>query len=419
VTSAGALDGLKVLEVGGEVGALCGKLLADLGAQVTKVEPPEGDPTRRYGPFYQDQPDLNRSLHFWHYNTNKRSITLNLRCSSGRQLFERLVSSTDALIDAYPAGELDALGIGFPALERINPGLVMAAITPFGQTGPYHNYVATDLTAMAFAGPVWSCGYDDHTIPPVRPAGDQAYHTACTFAAIGIIAAIFHRDRAGKGQFIDANIHAASNISTEGATVGWILGKRTAQRRTGGAASPVPSLSWQVRCKDGRYLNIGPVPRTVEVWLSLAAWLNEEGIIEDLAEQVKVPDAEAVLRRDRVSVEAWQPLFDGIHELAARKSAYEMFMEGQSRGLMWGIEYTPEETLDDPHFVARGFGVEVEHPELGRTFRYPGAPFRLTRTPWRIRRRAPLLGEDNDTVYVGELGLEGPDLVALAESRVI
>jgi crotonobetainyl-CoA:carnitine CoA-transferase CaiB-like acyl-CoA transferase len=414
-----ALDGLRVLETGGEIGALCGKLLSDMGASVVKIEPPGGDPTRRIGPFREDRPDPNSSLYFWHYNTNKRSVTLDIAQASGRELFLRLAANSDVVLDSHPPGELDRYGIGHRVLQEREPRLVVVAITPFGQDGPMRELESTDLTAMAFAGPVWSCGYDDHSLPPVRPEGNQAYHTACVFAAIGVMAAVLHRDRTGLGQFVDVNVHGASNVCTEGATVGWLLGRRTAQRQTGRAASPQKGLPWQVRCADGHYLNIGPVPRTIEVWLSLAAWLNEEGIIEDLSEHVKIPEAEAVLRRDEVSVQAWQPLYRGIQELATRKTAYQMFRGGQERGLMWGKIYAPEEILDDPHFQERGFPVEVEHPELRRTFTYPGAPYRFSGTPWSIRRRAPLLGEDNAEVYVGELGLTPMELVTLREAGVV
>ena len=167
----GVLDGVRVLEVGGEIGAWCGKLLGDVGADVIKVEPPTGDPTRSYEPFYENEPGLNRSLFFWHYNTSKRSVTLDLEQDSGREVFKRLAAQADVVVDSYPPGYMDSIGIGYEAVAKESPGLVMVSITPFGQSGPYSDYQSTDLTALAFGGPVWSCGYDDHSIPPVREEG--------------------------------------------------------------------------------------------------------------------------------------------------------------------------------------------------------------------------------------------------------
>ena len=415
----GALDDLRVLEVGSETSAWCGKLLADMGAVVLKVEPPGGDVTRTYGPFYRDQPGPNNSLHFWHYNTNKKSVTLNISVPSGQHLFRRLVNTTDIIIDGSPPGHLDSLGLGYSAINRINPRLILAAITPFGQQGPLHDFAATDLTVLAFGGPAWSCGYDDHSLPPVRGGGNQGYHTACHWAVIGIMIAVLHRNRTGLGQFIDVNMHAASNVTTEGATYGWLVARNIVQRQTGRHASVRRTAPTQVRCRDGRYVNAGIGASSEEQWISLVAWLNEEGIVEDVGEYLALPSREALARGDPEAMRQQERVNQAIQALALTKDAYELFREAQERGLQWGIVYSPDEVIEDPHINARGFPVDVEHPELGATFRYPGAPYRFAASPWAVRRRAPLVGEDNHAVYIGELGLRPEDLVALTEAKVI
>lgn len=420
LNEARTLGNLRVLEVGGEVGAWCGKLLADMGAEVVKIEPPSGDPTRAYGPFYEDKPGLNRSLYFWHYNTNKKSLTLNLSLLSGQALFKSFARTADVIIDSFPPRHLDSLGIGYAELQRLNPRLVMTAITPFGQQGPYSDYEATDLTVLAFGGPAWSCGYDDHSIPPVRGGGNQGYHTACHFAAISTLTALLYRNRTGLGQFIDVNMHAAANVTTEGATYQWLMAQETVQRQTGRHAGIRHTPSTQVQCRDGVYLNLGLAARTEEEWFRLVAWLSEEGVIEgDLSDYLTPPNRQALFQGDRAAIEQYARIEQAVHALARKKDGYELFREAQSRDFQWGIIYSPDEVLDDPHFQERGFVVAVEHPEFSKTFRYPGAPYKFTASPWAIRRRAPTLGEDNHDIYVKELGLKPEDLVTLSEASVI
>ena len=399
---AGALDGVRALEVGGELGSWCGKLLADMGADVIKVEPPEGDATRGYPPFYKDEPHRERSLYFWHYNVNKRSVALDLGTAAGREAFLRLAATADVVIDGGAPKRLDGLGIGYDAVSRVAPQIVMAAISPFGQSAPYSEYASTDLTALAFGGPAWSCGYDDHTLPPVRGGGNQAYHTACHFAAIGILTALVHRQFTGEGQFIDVNMHAAQNVTTEGGAYNWLVAGETVQRQTGRHASVAPTPDVQMLCGDGRYVNIGFPARTEEQWFHLLAWLDEQGLVGDLSGYLSPPSREALARRDPEAARQMGEVMDAVGRLCMRNSAYEIFKRAQDLGFQWGIVYSPEEALEDEHFRERGMQVEVEHGELGERFVYPGAPYRFVGTPWGIRRRPPMVGEHNGEL-LGEL----------------
>jgi crotonobetainyl-CoA:carnitine CoA-transferase CaiB-like acyl-CoA transferase len=396
-----ALTGIRVLELANERCALAGKLLADMGADVILIEPPGGAPARNYPPFLDDAPGPDRSLHWWHYHTSKRGIVLDLDTDAGRADYTSLVATADVLLESEPVARLGALGIDYPDLQRIRPELIHAAVTPFGRNDPKSDAPATDLTLMAGGGPVWSCGYDDHTLPPVRGLGDQGYNTGCHYAVMAVLTAVLARFGSGRGQFIDVSIHAALNVTTEGASYGWLVAQKILQRQTGRHASSVPTGETQVRCADGRYVNTGVPPRFPKEFASLDAWLKQLGFADDLPEAVFLemgatwegPFDLSLIGRDDTITAIFGAGREALKLIAARIPAYEFFIGCQRAGLPTGVIYAPEEAFEDEHFKARGFQVEVEHDELGRSFRYPGAPYRLPASPWRIYRRAPRLGE--------------------------
>jgi crotonobetainyl-CoA:carnitine CoA-transferase CaiB-like acyl-CoA transferase len=415
----GPLARVRVLELCDEKGHYCGKLLADMGADVIKVEPPGGDGARRVGPFVNDIPDLNRSLYFWYYNTNKRGITLSLDTAEGQGLFRELVRSADVVLESYPPGYLDARGLGFQHLSRDHPGLIMTSITPFGQNGPWSSFKTSDLVSLALGGPMASCGYDDLPgSPPIRGNGYQGYNTGSHYACIGTLIALYERDQSGLGQHVDVSIHEANACTTEGAFPNWEYDRRIVRRQTGRHASPTPTYPWQFLCRDGRYVNIiGVLPRSRPSWRKLLDWMEEKGMVEDLREAkyeevVFVPPGQ----RDQEEV---RHVLDTIARFVSSLTSEEVYRRGQELEWPVGIVRSPEENLDDPHWWDRGFFVKVEHEGLDQPTLYPGAPYRFSRTPWQLRRRAPLLGEHNYEVYVGELGLTKEQLVMLAETGVI
>ncbi len=401
----GPLSGLSVVELASEWAAYAGKLLADLGADVVLVEPPEGHFTRGYGPFAGDEPDPERSLWFWHYNTSKRGITIDLDTPSGREALLARLDHSDVLLEGEPPGRLDEIGIGYEQLRRSRPNLLMVSITPFGQAGPRRDEPATDLTLLATGGPVWSCGYDDHSLPPVRGGGNQAAHIGGHFAVMSLLVAVIAREAGGPGQHIDVNINAAANVTTEHASYGWLAADQTVQRQTGRHASPAVTDPTQVRCGDGRWLNTGVLPRRPREFAVLLEWIEELGLVEEfpLAYLLELGSqaehlAPARIAEDPMVAEIFRASREATAFIASRLPAYEAFVGFQQRGFPVGVVYSPEEVMTDPHFVARGFPVAVDHDELGRTVTYPGAPYRFSRTPWALTRRAPRLGEHNDTV---------------------
>lgn len=401
-----ALTGIRVLELAREPIAFAGKLLADMGADVILIEPPGGDPCRRYPPFLDDRPGDERSLYWWHYHTSKRGIVLDLDDPAGAATLRRLIATADVLLEAEPPGRLAALGLDYDDLKAERPELIHVAVTPFGRNDPNSGRPVTDLTILAGGGPVWNCGYDDHTLPPVRGLGNQGYQTGCHYAVTSVLTALLHRLHSGRGQFVDVSLHAAANVTTEGGSYFWLVKQATVQRQTGRHAATRPTSETQVRCADGRYVNTGVPPRTPREFASMLTWLRELGLDSELPEAVFLemgaswegPFDLSLLGRDETVTAIFAAGRDALTLIAKRIPAYDFFIGCQRAGLQVGIIYSPEEAFEDEHFQARGYPVAVEHEELGRTIRYPGAPYRLSASPWRISRRAPKLGEHTDEV---------------------
>ena len=415
-TPHGPLSGLRVLEMADEKGQFCGKLMGDLGADVIKIEPPGGERTRSVGPFLDDIPHPDRSLYFWHYNTSKRGITLDLNTGDGRELFKKLVATADVVLETRPPGYLPGLGLGYEELSAINPGLIMCSLTPFGQTGPWRDYLASDLVHMAGGGQMASCGYDDDDVPdapPIAPGTGAAWHISNYHTCLAIVSAIFYRDISGEGQYIDASIHEACVHGTEIAIPMYVYEGRTVRRNTGRSGVPDPIPKAQVRCKDGKWLNVNRLASrmTPTHLTALSDWMDEYGFANDLKDE-KYQDTETI-QKDISHIDA---LFQ---EFIKRVPQDEAYHGGQARDFTWGAVRTMEEIETDDHFQELGFFVEVDHPELGNGFTYPGAPAIYSEAQWNISRRAPLVGEHDEEVYCRDLGLSKQDLLALEEAGVV
>ncbi len=396
----GPLQGLRVVELASEHAAAAGKLFADLGADVVLIEPRSGHPARAIGPFLDDDPGPERSLWWWNYNTSKRDIALDLDDPVERVILDGLVDRADIVLEAEPPGSLATRGIDRARIMAGRPELIWVSVTPFGQEGPRRLDPATDLTLMAGAGPVWSCGYDDHSLPPVRGAGNQAANVSSVHAAMAALVALVERGASGLGQHIDLNMHAALNVTTEVSTVHWLVARETVQRQTGRHALPFMTAPTQIESADGGYVVLGFPPRAASSYQSILDWLEELGLTESFPDHVVLQlavDRGGVtitdLGRDPVAVECFNAGRDAMALIAANLGAYECFEGFQRRGIVCGILYAPEDIAHDPHFEARGFPTPVHHEDLDRTFTYPGAPVVFTGTPWRIASRAPHLDE--------------------------
>ena len=398
----GPLEGLRVIELASESAAFAGKMLGDLGADVVVVEPPGGHATRGYEPFVDDVVDPEGSLWWWHYNTSKRGVTLDLDDPPDLAVFRALVREADILLEAEHPDRLNGLGIDFPDLSPDTPGLIMVSVTPYGRQGPKSELPATDLTVLADGGPVWSCGYDDHALPPSRGGGNQGFHTASIFAVMSALTAVLHREISGRGQHVDVSMHAAANVTTEAGSYEWLVAQATVQRQTNRHASVNPTTFSGVVSSDGIYVNTGFPPRTTGDFAAVRDWLADLGLLEDFPERGLLelglergdihlsqigqdPEATAIFGAGR----------EAVKYAAQQLTAQEFFQGAQGRGLACGVIYSPEEVMADPHFVDRGFPTPIHHAELGRDIVYPGVPFICNGSPAAITQRAPRIGEHN------------------------
>jgi crotonobetainyl-CoA:carnitine CoA-transferase CaiB-like acyl-CoA transferase len=412
----GPFAGLRILELADATGQFCGKLLGDLGADVVKIEPPGGENCRRIGPFLGDLPHPERSLSFWYYNTSKRGITLDLETADGAGLFRRLAGTADIILETFRPGFFASLGLDYAVLSKENPGLIVCSLTPFGQTGPWRDHLTSDLLHMAAGGEMASSGYDPVDVPnapPIAPGGGNAWHMGGHFAAMAIMAALVYRTVSGQGQYIDASIHEACALTTEAAIANWVYRGEVLQRHTGRHHAAGETPRTQFRAADGNYVCALVGGRLNPRYIGeLADLLDTNGMAGDLRDP-KYQDPAVIM------AETPHIIDDLVADFIASLPAEEAYHRAQERGFTWGAVRAPEQLLDDPHLADRGFWKQVEHPELSRSFVYPGEAAIYHGSPWRIARRAPLIGEHNGDIYCDELGLSRGELAVLAENRVI
>jgi len=255
-------------------------------------------------------------------------------------------------------------------------------------------------------------GYTDEDVadaPPIAPGGGQAWHMGSHYACIAIGSALMHRSVTSHGQYIDVSIHDSCALTTEMHVNTWIYAKQVVERRTGRHAAVVPNQLTQHKCADGKYVNVaGQIVTnlTQERLHSLGEWMKEEGLDSDLIEEkYRNPD---VITDNELFL-----------YFIANMNRDDFYHGGQQRGFNMGAVRSPDDVMKDPHLEDRGFWTDVEHPELGKTFRYPGPAGILNGSPWRISRRAPLIGEHNEEILCGELGMSNAELSVLAEGGVV
>jgi crotonobetainyl-CoA:carnitine CoA-transferase CaiB-like acyl-CoA transferase len=423
-TGPAALHGLRVVELTGERGAYCGKLFADLGADVIKVEPPGGCPTRWIPPFRGDRPDPERGLFFLYMNTSKRSVELDLEQASGREAFRDLVAGADLLLETCAPGRLGQLGLDYADLCQINPRLVLTSITGFGQSGPHRELRSSDIVAGALGGAMAVIGHPED--PPVRLAGAQFHVIASCWAAAASAIALHHAAETGRGQHVDISAQETAIAASHICGVGKWLEDGIIPKRLGtGLVASVPSGAYP--CRDGLvYLMVNRPAH----WKALAEWISEvTGNREVLDPMFDGPSSNRLPYRELLD------LF--ISELTSRLSVDEVYHEGQRRHIAFTPANTAASLARDGHLAARGYFVEVAGCD-GAPLRYPGAPYRHAVTPWRLSRPAPRVGEHSAEVLgqrapraaapaaaaaapsrAGGLGAPSPPPQALAGLRVV
>jgi crotonobetainyl-CoA:carnitine CoA-transferase CaiB-like acyl-CoA transferase len=399
----GLLDDLRVLELTNSLsGAFCAKLLADQGADALKVEPPgRGDASRHEPPFIGGEPHPDRSTLFLAFNTNKRSITLDLTTPTGRAIVLCLIADCDIVIESFAPGYLADLGLSYEVFRQVNPGLVMTSITPFGQMGPYRHYRGTDLIAQAMGGFLYMTGKTDR--PPMGTALAQTEIVAARNAVIASMAALLQQRDTDEGQHIDVSIMEAvvstpPNFIHQFSFTGAIAGRGSGENAV----------------LDGMHLTTSDSPVTLttagtggnpmESW---AAFLNEPRLRDPKfsSRQGRTQHAEELLALVQGKLAQWK--------------AHDFMKEAMDQRLVVGVVQSPEEVVTCPHLAARGNFVGLDHPDVG-TLQYPGPGFLIDSiNPALGGCAAPRLGEHNAAIYCAELGFSGEELAMLRAAGVI
>jgi crotonobetainyl-CoA:carnitine CoA-transferase CaiB-like acyl-CoA transferase len=381
---------LTVIELAGDPGGeVVGKVLAQMGADVIKVEPPEGSPTRQIGPFAAGLDDGDHSLTFWYYNANKSSVVIDYRTDAGRAELLGLLSGADVCITTLRPDEAAVVGLEASQLRAASPNLIVVSVTPFGLTGPWKDRASSDLVGLALGSPLNSCGYDDHTIPPIRPGGDQGYQSAASFAQMGLMLALIERERTGKSQVVDVGMHDCLAVGAELANPYWFYPKAVVRRQTCRHAQPTPTQPAIFQCGDERWVYFVIFAAEQKGWQALVEWLASRDLAVDLVE----PEYNDPAYR--------QQQFGHIQEVVETffllQTAEDAYRDGQARGLAIGPINAPDDLFDDEHLAAREFFVEVEHDDMPPA-RYPGVPFRFSAFSAASPLRAPRLGEHTANV---------------------
>jgi crotonobetainyl-CoA:carnitine CoA-transferase CaiB-like acyl-CoA transferase len=412
------LSPYRVLDLTTERGLLCGQILGDLGADVIKIEPPGGSPARRLAPFYEDTADPNRSIYWWAYNRNKRSITLNLDAVEGRELLYQLIARSHFLIESDNPGYLASRQLGYSELSTHNRKLIYVSITPFGQDGPKASYADSDLVILAAGGPLLLGGDEDR--PPLRVSVPQAYLHASADAAVGALVAHHERERSGLGQHIDVSAQQSVTIATQANNLAYCLGADEARRMSGGVklgSLRVP-LVW--RAKDG-YVTLGFLfGRQLGMFSQrLMNYLYELGICDAATRDKDWIGYGGVLLSGKEPMSEYERVVGLIADFAASRTKAELLKAALERGLLIAPITTMDEVLQSPQLQSREYWQRLEHPELARSFPYPGPFARFSRAPITYRRRPPLVGEHNRELYVDDLGISEVRFTDLARRRII
>jgi benzylsuccinate CoA-transferase BbsE subunit len=412
----GPLSSCRVLDLTDEKGFLCGKILADLGADVIKIEKPGGDKARNLGPFYHDEQDPEKSLYWFAYNLNKRGITLNIEAREGQQILTKLVQTADFFLESFSPGYLDDLGFSYLKLSKINPRLIMTSITPFGQTGPYKNYKASDIEVMAMGGLMYITGNPEQQ--PLRISLPQAFLLASAHGAAASMVAHFYRETSGEGQHVDVSAQECVLWEIANAIPLWELNQNVLRRVgsyvAGRWTGTKQRLLW--KCKNGYVLfYILGGAFGVKTNRAIVKWMEEENIAPEYLKNFNWDAFDMATQTQEMQ----DQIEMHISKLFSKFTKEELYNEALKRGIMLCPVNSSKDIIENAQLKYRGFWVDINHPELSTNITYPGAFAKLSETPVKIRYRAPLIGEHNLEIYQGELGLSSSKLNDLLHAGII
>jgi benzylsuccinate CoA-transferase BbsE subunit len=394
------------------------KLLADLGADVIRIEPPGGSPSRT-APYYKNIVDPEKSLFWFAYAVNQRGITLNIDKSGGQNLFRKLAKTADIIIESFPPGYLNNLRLGYAELCEIKPDIIMSSITPFGQSGPKVQYKSTDLTAWASGGFLYACGNPDRA--PVWISFPQAGFFGGAEAAIGCLTAMWHRLNGGEGQHVDVSLQEGAISPTMQVLQMWDVAK-VEFRRTGGGmyvASTGVNQPIYFKCQDGYVMVLlqGGNEPFISSSSRLVKWMAEEGLAPEWLQKLDwVVDYNATTMGQEIADRTGA----AVEKFTLTKTKTEMYIEGSiNRGILIAPVNSTQDISEDLQLQARVFWTKVDHPELKATLNYCGPFVKMSETPIKYRRRAPLIGEHNPEIYISEMGLTAGELTELHNEGIV
>jgi crotonobetainyl-CoA:carnitine CoA-transferase CaiB-like acyl-CoA transferase len=412
------LSPYRVLDLTTDRGLLCAEILGDVGADVIKVEPPGGSPARMIPPFVNDEPHPDRSLYWWSYNRNKRSITLDLERAEMRELLGRMVARADFLIESFNPGYLASYDLGYDTLSAINPALIHVSITPFGQDGPKAHYADSDLIMMAAGGPLILAGDDDR--PPVRLSVPQAYLHASADAAVAALAAHYERVHSSRGQYVDVAAIQSIPIATQSYVLAAPLGSAEARRMSGGVKFGPLSIPLVWPARDGYIALTFLFGSALGVFTrKLMEYLCETGYCDEATRDKDWIALGELLASGKEPLSEFERLKKIVSKFTSSHTKAELLQFAVDRGFLMTPVSTVEEVVESKQLASRGYWQTVGHPELGRGFRYPGAFAKFSATPIEFRRRPPTVGEHNREIFIGELGLSEDRLSHLQREGAI
>ena len=409
------LSHLRALDLTDDRGFLCGKILADLGVNVIKVERPGGDPSRNIGGFWGGTPNPEKSLYWFAYNSNKKGVTLDIENPRGKEILKKLVNTADFVIESFPPGYLDRLGIGYQDFAKIYPKIIWASITPFGPEEPYRDYKDSDIVVMGMSGTLYQTGESDG--PPVHISVPQACLHAGADAAVGCMVAYYHREMTGLGQQVDVSMQQSAAWFQANAVPVWELNKGILKRagafRAGTSKNVGQRQVWP--CKDGYvFFNVIGGRTGAKTLSSLVAWMDEEKLATDFLLNLDWNNFDMFT----VTKEVMDKISGPVGEFFLRHTRKELLKGAVPRGVSLGPLSSMQDLLEDECLKERKYWTQIEHPELGTSITYPKEFVRSSAADCAIRFRAPLIGEHNAEVYQ-EMGLSKPELAQLKQEGII
>jgi benzylsuccinate CoA-transferase BbsE subunit len=395
------LSGIRILDLADEKASFCTKLLADMGADVIKVEKPGGDAARNIGPFLKRTPRSRTSLSFFYNNTNKLSITLNLEHKEGRKIFLKLAKKADVIVETFPPNFLESRSLDFETLRSANSKLVLVSVTGFGSQGPRRDYKACDLVLSAFGGQMYVCGSPSSA--PLKAFGGQSHYAASLFASLAILLALRQRSKTGRGDHLDISLQASVTATLEHVMHRYFAEGIIHRRKK--------NMHWNndfcvLPCKDGF------IQATLfQQWETMIEWLDAEGMAADLKDEKWQDEG---YRREHLS-----HVVEILKKWTATHTRNEIFELAQLMRFPWASVQKPREILQSPQLNARNFFVEQDCPKIGTALKYPGLPYHYASQLRLPNIPAPRPGEHNERIYQQELGMSEKKLRQLQDRNII